>query len=142
VDYIQKLAGVETNEAVAAASMAVSNAAAAHNVPIIALSQLHRFVKDRSDRYDPRPTMADLRGSGALEQDARVICLLWNKCAPLRQALDVTPAEAVQKAEWSNKIRLILAKNSEGDVGEWDLGFEPGFGRFYSLDTNHKEVPF
>lgn len=139
LDYIQLLAGSEENKDVAAASKVVSFAAKDHNVPIVVASQFHR---QKDERYDPRPKLSDLRGSGALEQDARMVVLLWNPCAPLRQAIDLTEGEQNKVEEWRDKVRFILGKNNEGDIGEWDLGWEGKYSRFYSIQPERSEPLF
>ncbi len=144
VDYVQNMALKETNQDVADAFKALGDAAARHNVPVIALSQLHRLETTPGNRYDPKPRLTDLRQSGTLEQGGRVVLLLWNKTASLRSSMptDLTPTERTTMEEWKNKCRFILAKNSEGDVAEWEMGWDGKTGRFHSLDTIHKEVPF
>jgi replicative DNA helicase len=67
------------------------------NVPVIALAQLNR----ESARGNTKPTMADLRDSGSVEQDADVVILLY------RNADDPDPATA-------GEIHLIIAKNRHG----------------------------
>lgn len=76
------------------------------DIPVIALSQLNRAVEARSDR---RPTMADLRDSGEIEQDADVIMFL----RPVREFV-----ESHRKI-----LGLELAKNRDGTLGEIALDF-------------------
>lgn len=76
------------------------------DIPVIALSQLNRAVETRSDK---RPTMADLRDSGEIEQDADVIMFL----RPVREF-----AETNQKI-----LGLEVAKNRDGTTGEQAFEF-------------------
>ena len=68
------------------------------DVPILAAAQLSRAVEQRSDR---KPTLADLRESGDLEQDADTVLFVDRK----DQDLEYQPAE------------LIVAKNRHGPCG-------------------------
>ena len=74
-------------------------------IPILALCQLNRSSLDRKDS---RPTMADLRDSGAIEEDSDVVILLFRE-------MDCHDAE--------QKIRFIVDKNRHGPVGDVDLRF-------------------
>jgi replicative DNA helicase len=87
-------------------------------VPVIALSQLNRSVDSRDDK---RPRMSDLRESGAIEQDADIILLLFRE-----EYYGRTEANA-------NKATVDVAKQRNGPTGAVDLQFTREFMRFENL---------
>lgn len=80
-------------------------------IPILALCQLNRASLDRKDN---RPTMADLRDSGAIEEDSDVVILLFRD---------------MDNHEENQRIRFIVDKNRHGPVGDVDLNFIPAQSR-------------
>ncbi len=108
VDYIQLL-NVDTSyqsrqREIAEISHTLKEIAVAEDVVILSLSQLNRKVEDREP---PRPQLSDLRSSGAIEQDADVVSLLYR---PQYYGRDGDP-------------ELIVKKNRNGETGtatlEW-----------------------
>lgn len=117
VDYLQLMSGStdapgrnsNRESEIAGISRGLKALAMEMGVCVVALSQLNRAVEQRTDK---RPTLADLRESGAIEQDADVVAMLW----PVR--------------EFEGGAKLIgvtLAKNRIGRTGDVALHFE---GRF------------
>lgn len=110
LDYVQLYADGENREqAVAQVSGACKKMAKELDCPVIALSQLNRGLEHRDNK---RPTMADLRESGSLEQDADAIIFLYRE-----SVYDRTVSE--EEAE------LIIGKNRDGPTGMIPVRFSP-----------------
>ena len=92
------------------------------NVPVILLSQLSRGPEQRSDH---RPLMADLRESGAIEQDADVIMLLYRP--------------AVYDQSDDNTTEVIVAKHRNGPTATVKLAWLGEVARFADMDNSGRE---
>lgn len=119
VDYLQQMSGPKSgnrNNEVEHISRGLKRMAMELDVHVIALAQLSRGVEHRSP---PRPVLSDLRDSGAIEQDADNVLLLWR---PEYYFDDTTPPDA--RAKWGGKAELLLAKQRDGETGKvrlvWD----------------------
>jgi replicative DNA helicase len=121
VDYIQLVDSDDTRdsrqEQIAKISRRLKTLARELKVPVIALSQLNRAVESREDK---RPRMADLRESGAIEQDADLVLLLHRP-------------EYYDANDQPGIAELIVAKNRNGPTGTVKLTFLKNLTRFENL---------
>ena len=79
------------------------------NIPVVLLCQLNRECESRGDK---RPALSDLRESGAIEQDADVVMLLY------RPALYGLPVERISKRPSEGLGMVLLVKHRNGDTGD------------------------
>jgi replicative DNA helicase len=118
VDYLQLMRGHDDannrEQEISSISRSLKALAKELNVPVVALSQLNRQVETRAGN---RPVMADLRESGAIEQDADVIAFLYR---PI-----VYDKNAEERA-----AEVIIAKQRNGPIGTVPLTFMSEYTRF------------
>lgn len=93
-------------------------------IPVVALSQLNRMLENREDK---RPRLADLRESGAIEQDADLVMFIYRDDYYYQD-----------KSEKPGIAEIIVGKNRHGSTGAVDLGFVKEFTMFRSVDTTHE----
>ena len=133
VDYLQLMSGgsrfgSETNrvQEISEISRGLKGIARELRVPLLALSQLSRSVESRSPQI---PQLADLRESGAIEQDADVVAFIYRE--------DYYNPETERK----NIADILIKKHRNGPTGGIELYFDREKQRFRSLDSKHSQ-PF
>jgi len=118
VDYLQLMRGHDgadsREQEISSISRSLKALAKELSVPVVALSQLNRQVETRAEK---RPIMADLRESGAIEQDSDVIAFLYR---PI-----VYDKNAEERA-----AEVIIAKQRNGPIGIVPLTFMSEYTRF------------
>jgi replicative DNA helicase len=130
VDYLQLMTGPRKAEnrqqEISAISRSIKAVSKELNVPVVALSQLSRAPEQRTDK---RPLLADLRESGAIEQDADLVLFVYREEA-YRKADDLVD-ESGESIE--GKVELIIGKQRNGPTGRVDLYFHKSYTLFESV---------
>jgi replicative DNA helicase len=129
IDYLQLLNSTSRRaenrqQEISDISGGIKSLAKELGVPIIVLSQLNRELEKRGD--DAVPRLSDLRESGAIEQDADMVGLLYRTKAKDEED---NSSEAEQDAI---PVKLLIAKQRNGPTGEVDLTFLKSYTRFES----------
>ena len=134
VDYIGLLSGGRgnsTQEIIADYSRNLKALARELNVPVLALSQLSRRVEERPDK---RPMLSDLRDSGAIEQDADVVMLLYRESYYNKELKE----EANNKGQ--EKLEINIAKNRNGMTKTFEVVFENHTSAIFNIAKNVNET--
>jgi replicative DNA helicase len=125
IDYITLITlenfRLQPHEQIAEISRSLKSLARELDIPIIALSQLTREAEK------DRPSLANIRSSGAIEQDADVVMFLDRKREDDKKGTDQTGHPNVLET------KLILAKNRNGPTGTVHLQFLPKYAKFVSM---------
>lgn len=122
IDYLQlvRIQGFEhrsRNEEVSAVSASLKAMAKELTIPVVVLSQLSRASEHDGQR---KPRLSDLRDSGAIEQDADVVCLLRRPCKLAKDEEHDDESLAI----------VEVAKNRNGPTGDMRFNFEDRYTRF------------
>jgi len=122
VDYLQLMvAGRKTDnreQEIAEISRNLKATAKELAVPVVACAQLNRALENRSDK---RPQLADLRESGAIEQDADIVMFIYRDEVYNKDSEDAGIAE------------IIISKHRNGPIGVRRLAFVPEYTKFANL---------
>lgn len=126
VDYLQLMSGSGETEnrqqEISDISRSLKSVAKELHIPIVALSQLSRAVENRPSK---KPVLADLRESGAIEQDADVVMMIY------RSDLYISEQEETdEKAEQGRVAEILIAKHRNGPTGKIELTFLPELAKF------------
>ncbi len=132
IDYLQLMnaSGMSygsRQEEVSTISRSLKGLAKELNIPIIALSQLNRGVEQREGNEGKRPQLSDLRESGAIEQDADMVCFIHR---PEYYKI----YEDDKGRDLRGMAEIIIAKHRNGAVGDVLLRFRGEFARFQNPD--------
>lgn len=139
IDYLQLMNASGMNfgsreQEVSIISRSLKGLAKELNIPIIALSQLNRSVETRSIKDNTpdakRPQLSDLRESGAIEQDADIVCFIHR---PEYYKI----FEDSHGNDLRGKAEIIIAKHRNGSTGDILLSFKHEYVRFQNLDDDH-----
>lgn len=131
IDYLQLMRGFgraeNRQQEISEISRSLKAMARELNVPVIAVSQLSRAVEQRSPK---RPQLSDLRESGAIEQDADLVLLIYR--------------DEYYNPNTSKKgvAEVIVAKQRNGPVGTIELVFQKDYARFENLSRRSPEPAF
>lgn len=131
IDYLQLMnaSGMKfgsREQEVSMISRSLKQLAKELDIPIVALSQLNRSVESRTE--NKRPQLSDLRESGAIEQDADMVCFIH------RPEYYLKSGEDQQGRDIRGLAEFIIAKHRSGAVGDVQMRFRASFARFENWD--------
>jgi replicative DNA helicase len=135
IDYLQLMNASGTKfgsreQEVSTISRSLKGLAKELNIPIIALSQLNRSVESRQGAEGKRPQLADLRESGAIEQDADMVCFIHR---PEYYKIFDDPKDGTSLI---GIAEIIIAKHRNGATGDVRLRFKSEYAKFMNIDED------
>jgi replicative DNA helicase len=132
IDYLQLMNASGMNfgsreQEISIISRSLKGLAKELDIPIIALSQLNRGVEGRTGYEGKRPQLSDLRESGAIEQDADMVCFIHRP-----EYYKIT--EDLQGNSTLGIAQIIVAKHRNGATDDADLKFKGAYAKFMNKD--------
>ena len=130
IDYLQLMTdgngrGENRQQEISNISRGLKGLAKELNCPVIALSQLSRAVEQRSDK---RPMLSDMRESGAIEQDADIVMMIYRD--------DYYNPETTDRP---NITDLIIAKHRNGPTGSIQMYFNKEHSKFTDVEFDFND---
>ncbi len=126
IDYLQLMQGHSRAESrqqeISDISRSLKAFAKELDIPVLALSQLSRAVESRKP---PIPVLADLRESGAIEQDADIVMFIYRD--------EVYNPDTEEKG----LADILIRKHRNGPTGDRQLTFQERYAKFADLETHH-----
>ena len=136
IDYLQLMNATgmkfgSREQEVSTISRSLKQLAKELDIPIIALSQLNRSVEQRGDdKRGKRPQLSDLRESGAIEQDADIVCFIH------RPEYYTHSSEDSEGNDIRGLAEFIIAKHRSGAVGDIKMRFVHKYARFENWEES------
>lgn len=137
IDYLQLMNASGMNfgsreQEVSMISRSLKGLAKELDIPIIALSQLNRSVEGRAGNEGKRPQLSDLRESGAIEQDADMVCFIHRP-----EYYKIT--EDPQGNSLLGIAEIIIAKHRNGATSDVQLRFKGQYAKFMNRDDEDQD---
>jgi replicative DNA helicase len=131
IDYLQLMSGSSKRsesrqQEISEISRSLKGIARELNVPILAMSQLSRAPESRTGA-NKRPVLSDLRESGAIEQDADVVCFIYRD------------DYYNQETEKKGVAEIIIGKQRNGETGTVEVKFLNKYVKFADLEYSRQE---
>lgn len=136
IDYLQLITTTfkrdNRQQEVSEISRELKSLAKELNIPIVALSQLSRTVEQRADK---KPMMSDIRESGAIEQDADIIMMMYRPEYYQNDSMIENEDE-----DYEGKTELILTKHRNGATGTLEYKFLKEINKFTQVITTDMDI--
>lgn len=136
IDYLQLMSAEgfaygSREQEISLISRSLKSLAKELSIPIIALAQLNRDIEKRQqgEANSRQPQLSDLRESGAIEQDADIVCFLHR---PEVYNILTFPED---NTSTKGMAVFIIAKNRNGEIGDFRLSFRGEYAKFTSTDA-------
>lgn len=139
IDYLQLMRSSSRrnenrNQEIAEIARALKGLAREFEVPVVALSQLSRAVERRDDK---RPVLSDLRESGSIEAEADLVMFIHRPAYYNKELYeDYHESDQPVGVDKTEIAEIIVAKQRNGPTGTIQLGFQPEYTRFVTIERH------